>query len=101
MSRTTDVDLAGLLHLTAAHFETLAQERGVAFAVETPPSAPAHADPEKLQRVFLNLLSNAFKCTPEGGRVRCVLGIADEHVAVAIQDSGSGVPPALREAIFD
>jgi signal transduction histidine kinase len=99
--RTTDMDLAALLRFTAAHFETLAQERRIAFAVETPPAAPAHADPEKLQRVFLNLLSNAFKFTPEGGRVRCVLDAAGEHVAVAIQDSGPGVPSALREAIFE
>jgi signal transduction histidine kinase len=99
--RCADVDLAQLVRLTAAHFETLAQERRIAFAVETPPAAPAHADPEKLQRVVLNLLSNAFKFTPEGGRVRCVLDATGEHVAVAIEDSGRGVPSALREAIFE
>jgi signal transduction histidine kinase len=99
--RCADVDLAPLVRLTAAHFETLAQERRIALAVETPPTALAHADPEKLQRVVLNLLANAFKFTPDGGRVRCLVDAAGETIAVAIEDSGPGVPSALREAIFE
>src|SRR5205823_11278621 len=56
-----EVDLAQLLRLTAAQFEAFAQERQISFTVVAQQSVPAPADSEKLQRVFLNLLSNAFK----------------------------------------
>jgi signal transduction histidine kinase len=107
-----DGDLTQLVRLTTAHFETLAEDRQINFVVETPPSLFAQVDPEKLQRVFLNLLSNAFKFTPDGGEIRCQLqeillesddlGCADPKQAVfTIQDSGPGVPPELRDTIFE
>lgn len=95
------IDLARLLRLVASHFDSLALERQIQLAVETPPTASAEADPEKLQRVLLNLLVNAFKFTPESGEVRCELRVEDKQVVIEIQDSGPGVPVDLREAIFD
>ena len=96
-----EVDLARLLSLTAAHFEVLAEERRISFSVDTLRSVPTRADPEKLQRVFLNLLSNAFKFVPDGGRVRCELRVDGDRAIVAVEDNGPGVPPELREAIFE
>ncbi len=112
-----EVDLTQLVRLTAANFDGLAQERQISFAVETPEAVPAQVDAQKVQRVILNLLSNAFKYTPQGGSIRCVLSTSqsdrsldtapsEEDVLVecgviAIQDSGSGVPPELRETIFE
>ncbi|MCA1991819.1 MAG: response regulator [Coleofasciculus sp. S288] len=114
-----EVDLAQLIRLTAANFDGLAQERQITFDVETPESVSAQVDAQKVQRVLLNLLSNAFKFTPQGGSIHCVLSIhvnstdqsSDaapseedyrvERAAIAIQDSGPGVPPQLRETIFD
>ena len=94
------VDLARVVRLTAAHFEVFAQEHQISFSVETPVSVPAQADPEKLQRVFLNLLSNAFKFVSRGGRVLCELREERGRAIVAVQDNGPGVRPELREAIF-
>src|SRR3989449_6739974 len=93
-----EVDLAQLLRLTAAHFEAFAQERQISFAVETPPSVPAQADPEKLQRVFLNLLSNALKFAPDRGRVRCVLRVEADRAIVAFEDNGPGVSELDRKS---
>src|SRR6266571_2280422 len=92
-----EVDLAQLLRLTAAHFEAFAQERHISFSVETPPSVPAQADPEKLQRVFLNLLSNALKFAPDRGRVRCVLRVEGDRAIAVFErfhqgESGSAGP---------
>lgn len=95
-----EVDLARLVRLIASHFEVFAEEQQIAFRVETPPSVPGQADPEKLQRVFLNLLSNAFKFAPRGGQVRCELRRDDGRATVAVQDNGPGVKPELREAVF-
>jgi signal transduction histidine kinase len=112
-----EVDLTQLVRLTAANFDGLAQERQISFAIETPEAVPAQVDAQKVQRVILNLLSNAFKYTPQGGSIRCVLstsqsdrsldtapseeGVLVECAVIAIQDSGSGVPPELRKAIFE
>ncbi len=95
-----EVDLARLVRLIAAHFEVFAEEQQIVFRVETPPSVPGRADPEKLQRVLLNLLSNAFKFAPRGGRVRCELRREDGRATLSVQDNGPGVSPELREAIF-
>ena len=98
---TTEVDLARLLRECAAHFEALAQDRQVAFTVENPASVPACLDAEKFQRICLNLLSNAFKFTPAGGRIRCVLSREGERGILIVQDSGPGIRPEMRQAIFE
>ncbi len=96
-----EVDLAALLRLGAANFDGLARERGITFGVEAPDVLPAQADAEKLERVLLNLLSNAFKFTPAGGRVRCVLEGRDGRAWLVVEDTGPGVPVDMREAIFE
>jgi PAS domain S-box-containing protein len=97
----TAVDLGRLLRLTAAHFEAFAQERRISFSVRTPASIIVQADLEKLQRVFLNLLSNAFKFVPDLGRVSLELRVDGQRALATVQDNGPGVKPELREAIFE
>ena len=113
----TGLDLAQLVRLTAANFDGVAQERQISFTVETPESLLAQVDAQKVQRILLNLLSNAFKFTPEDGSISCVLSTSKtdqsldaapseenvlvERAVIAIQDSGSGVPNHLRERIFE
>ncbi len=122
-------DVAQLVRLTGAYFEILAQERKVAFSLETPPSLQATVDADKLQRICFNLLSNAFKFTPLGGSIRCILGesvvtsssgqlklsgsnnlttfqpnnlqTSTDCFILTVQDSGLGVPLELREVIFE
>jgi signal transduction histidine kinase/DNA-binding response OmpR family regulator len=95
------IDLARLLRLVASYFEILAEERGIAFSIHAPETLPAHADADKLQRVLLNFLSNAFKFTPFGGTITLVLAALGEHAVLSIADSGPGVPPDMHEAIFE
>lgn len=103
------VDLARLVRQTAAHFESPAQERQIAYTVETPESLPAQVDADKVQRILMNLLSNAFKFAPAGGRVRCALDVGGEagttgqrgYAIITVADSGPGVPLPLRESIFE
>jgi len=96
-----DTDVAALVRFMASHFDVLAAERGVHFVVDTPPSLLAAVDPEKLQRVVMNLLSNAFKFVPASGRVRCALRLAEGALVLDVEDSGPGVRPELRKAIFE
>jgi signal transduction histidine kinase/DNA-binding response OmpR family regulator len=101
-----EVDLAQLVRLTAANFNALAQELQIDFCVETPASISAQIDPEKVQRILSNLLANAFKFTPVGGFVRCVVSEVREQenfnlALITVEDSGPGVPLEQQEAIFD
>ena len=95
------VDLAKLGRLVASHFEVLAEERDLNFAVEMPEKLPAEVDSEKLQRVLLNLLSNAFKFTPDGGTIALTLHAKGHRVVFSVQDSGAGVLPQKRHSIFE
>jgi len=96
-----NADVAALLRFVASHFAVLAADRGIEYAVEADLSCVAAVDPEKLQRVLMNLLGNAFKFAPAGGRVRCALRQRRNELAITVDDSGPGVAPALRQAIFE
>jgi PAS domain S-box-containing protein len=92
------LDLAALVRLTAGYFDVLAAERGMRYLVEAPAAVPAQVDGDKIQRVLLNLLSNAFKFTPDGGTIRCALS---DDGTLTVEDTGPGIAPALRQAVFD
>lgn len=95
-------DLAALVANVAEQFAVVAQPRQVSFSVQVPESLLCLIDADKFERVLLNLLSNAFKFTPKGGRIRCVLELlADEQIVLSVQDSGPGVPASHRQAIFE
>jgi signal transduction histidine kinase len=96
-----DLDLAQLARFVASHFENLAAEHHIHFELDVPAILSAQADGEKLQRVLLNLLSNAFKFTPDGGTIRLALTSGRGQVQFVVQDTGPGVPPHLREVIFE
>ena len=105
-----EVDLARVVRLTASYFESLAAERSIAYVIEAPRSLMVEVDPDKIQRVIVNVLSNAFKFVPNGGKVRCSLttdgasGGAEPgrgRAIITICDSGPGIKPEHRQVIFD
>jgi signal transduction histidine kinase len=100
-ARYVRADLAELARGTAAQFEVAATERGVALEVDVPARLEVELDPEKIQRVVANLLGNAFKFVPDGGRVRVALQRDGDLVRLEVEDSGPGVPAELRAAIFE
>jgi len=58
-------------------------------------------DRVQIERMITNLLSNAFKFTPEGGQVRVSARLSEDHVEVAVEDTGRGIPPEHLPHIFD
>jgi PAS domain S-box-containing protein len=96
-----EADVAALVRFLASHFAVLADERGIEFEVGANVPCAAAVDPDKFQRVLMNLLANAFKFVPAGGRVRCALSCSSSELFVTVDDSGPGVKPALRRAIFE
>ena len=64
-------------------------------------SCMVRADSDRIEQVVINLLDNAIKFTPEGGKISLETGTQDGTVQVTVRDSGSGVAPEDREKIFD
>jgi signal transduction histidine kinase len=83
-----------------------ARSRGVTLAVSIPPDLPpVLVDPGHLQQVLINVLTNALEATPKGGRVEVTAAPRDDEgrsgVAIAIRDSGPGIPTETLPRIFD
>ena len=69
--------------------------------ISPPGLPPAAADPEKLRRVLVNLVDNAVKYSPDGGRIDIELAASDGQVRFAVRDQGLGIPESEQERIFD
>jgi PAS domain S-box-containing protein len=94
-------DLASITRDIASDFQSLSEERGIVLGVDSPAELYADIDLAKFARIINNLLSNAFKFTPRGGRIHCSLHKSGEtRYLVRVQDTGPGVPTHLREQIF-
>jgi signal transduction histidine kinase len=65
------------------------------------PGLTVRADVERLRQILLNLFSNAIKFTPEGGTVSLTCETDDKRAYVSVSDTGPGIPPDKREAIFE
>jgi CheY-like chemotaxis protein len=62
---------------------------------------PVHGDMTRLTQVIVNLLNNAAKYTPEGGRIELATQADGEDGVVRVRDNGMGIPPHLLERVFD
>lgn len=79
---------------------SFADQTGVALVAE-PASVRVRADADRLVQVLVNLLSNAVKFSPAGGTVTVRVVPGPSMAEFQVEDRGPGVPPALREAIFE
>lgn len=94
--------LVGLLTELVEHAQPLAARKDVRLSLEVVEEpADVHADAEKMERVFVNLLSNALKFTPEGGAVTVRVWLEGQQVCYGVRDTGMGIPPDKLEAIFE
>jgi PAS domain S-box-containing protein len=96
-----EADVAALLRFVASHFDVLAAERNINYQLQVADTLRAAIDTEKLERVLMNLISNAFKFVPVGGTIRCIAEASQSGLLLAVEDSGPGVRLELREAIFE
>jgi signal transduction histidine kinase/ActR/RegA family two-component response regulator len=66
-----------------------------------PGAGPIKADPNRLQQVVWNLLTNAIKFTPRGGKVQIVLERVNSHIEMSVADTGEGIHPDFLPRIFE
>jgi len=99
----TAVDLGDVAADVVDQFQILAEEKGISLTAVLDPGAVTNADRTQIERLFSNLLSNALKYTPPGGRVWVRVG-PDERpdwTRVVVEDTGVGIPPENLPHIFD
>jgi signal transduction histidine kinase len=95
-----DVDFRALLRDVMESIIPMAAAGGIDLEVSPVPPVHLHGDARRLEQVFLNLLGNALKFTPEGGRVSVKVAAADDAVEVRIGDTGPGIDPEFLPHIF-
>ncbi len=66
-----------------------------------PIAGPVKGDPVRLQQIFWNLLTNALKFTPKGGKVQVLLERINSHVEISVSDTGSGISPEFLPFVFE
>ncbi|MGI9540382.1 MAG: ATP-binding response regulator [Miltoncostaeaceae bacterium] len=85
-------------HLAA---EPAAQSKGLKFELSVPEAVPFEADPIRVRQMVDNLVGNAIKFTPEGGRVVVTASSAGEDVRIVVADNGIGIPADEQERLFE
>ncbi len=93
--------LVRFLRAMVFSFESLAERRNIDFQTHFPENQTGWFDRDKLEKVLSNLLSNAFKFTPEKGKVKVHISIDNQLLTIEISDSGEGIPQEELNNIFE
>jgi PAS domain S-box-containing protein len=97
-----DVDLAAVVENAVASLAPAAADKGVRLDRTIDAGAGAvRGDAGRLAQVVGNLISNAIKFTPKGGRVEVVLRRAGSRAEIVVRDTGKGIAPAFLPLVFD
>jgi two-component system, OmpR family, sensor kinase len=95
------VDLTALLNSVGERFAPQAHQAGVTLEIQSAGLPVLTGDGDRLAQVFTNLVDNALKFTPTGGRVSVTAVFAGDSVDIMVADTGAGIPPESLPRIFD
>jgi PAS domain S-box-containing protein len=96
------ISLVPVITQTVESFQHEANGKGVVIESRVDPGAGVvSADPQRMQQVLTNLLANALRYTPTGGRVEIHLTTHDDRVGIRVQDTGIGIEPELLAHVFE
>jgi histidine kinase len=97
-----EFDLRRTLDEIAAQFEPLFSANEVHLLVQAPPQLPTvWADPDRVDQVLINILSNAYRYTPTGGQVTLRASVHEGEMLIAVQDSGVGISAEHLPYVFE
>ncbi len=100
-ARAQRVELQDLARLAVGDVLPQAQARSIDLGLATSGTTWVRGQPEALQVLLRNLLDNAVKYSPDGGRVDISLDVREGLPCITVEDSGPGIPEAERERVFD
>ncbi|HEY1793934.1 MAG TPA: ATP-binding protein [Opitutaceae bacterium] len=98
--RREGLDMNALVVRAADLYREVAEQKGIDLRVETAGEARLQGDPVRIGQALSNLLDNALKYTPDGGRVTVAAASEPGAVLVSVTDNGPGVPAAERDAVW-
>lgn len=100
--QVTEQDVVRVLRSTLVAFEHQALEKSIKTKVVSPENPlPLWFDPTQMQKVFYNLLSNAYKFTQIGGTVTITLKQLSNEVVIAVANTGTGIAPEFLSRVFN
>lgn len=98
--RVSNGDISGLVKNISENFLYAAHQKNILFQTDLQEDIYGFADAEKVKKMVFNLLSNAFKYTPEGGSVLLTLRKDEDRALLEVRDNGIGIPENRREHLF-
>lgn len=97
-----EIDLVPFVGEIKSYFDSMGSVRAISYTfTSSMKQCTLWIDPDLLEKVLVNLLSNAFKFTPEGGSVRIELTEEEDRVFIRVIDTGSGIQPGNLPHLFD
>ena len=97
-----EIDLVPFVGEIKSYFDSMGSGRAISYTfTSSMKQCTLWIDPDLLEKVLVNLLSNAFKFTPEGGSVRIELTEEEDRVFIRVIDTGSGIQPGNLPHLFD
>ncbi|WP_291528295.1 hybrid sensor histidine kinase/response regulator transcription factor [Bacteroides sp. UBA939] len=99
--RVQQIDLIPFIRHIMESFNSLADEHQIDFGISTQSSSlKVWADPDKLEKIVFNLLSNAFKYTPRGKQIQITVHEGESDVSIAVEDQGIGIAENKQNSLF-
>ena len=101
--RLEEVDFGRMVTEWAESFRSIARKHDIHLEVDVPGDTPMilAIDPEKIERVFFNLMSNAFKHTPDNGTIRFSCSVSGDTLTFSVADNGQGISKEDLDRIFE
>ncbi len=98
----SSIDMADVVSSVIQGLKKQAEDKGIELSLElSSPSLPVRADKERMEQVLINLIDNAIKYTPEGGKVKVSARKEDSKIRVDVEDTGIGIPAKDIPRIFE
>lgn len=100
--RVTEIDLVTFIEDVSSYFGNMAQSKQIQYSFQHDVSSVMlWVDTDKMEKILANLLSNAFKFTPDGGTVTIRLQDHAGYVILSVEDNGKGIQPQNLSSVFD
>ncbi len=96
------IDLAALATKTADSFRAVSEDKAITLSVTKVEDVPSvSADPQRIEQVMVNFISNALRHTPEGGEISVSVSRQGQAIRLAVKDSGPGIPAEALPNVFE